>query len=226
MTREEIINKINKRKDLAKMQDRYSLFEFDCVKNSLSNNNALETIYNLLEEWDDISNIQYNTGVLLNELIEDPHVILAIHRTKFKYQKFDSYKHNEDLENIMCNGLYNNGHANAVGGTAVQDGIPDVALTMTPVSGIAGIINLVSIYKGSNTTVIAAFPREYVTDDLENKVNMENKIYDYHNGFYYIKPKYLVGAIIKDIDNYDTFYLRDEILENRYKLDNDKKVHL
>ena len=203
---EDIKNSINKIVDKARIEDRYSLFEFDCVKKSMQNSNIINDIYKLIKDWDDISNIQYNTGVLLNELIEDPDVVVAIHRTKFEYKKYDSYKHNEDLENIMCNGLYNNGHANAVGG-AVQDGIPDVALTMTPIDGIAGIINLVGRYR-------------------ENKTNMENKIYDYHNGFYYIKPKYIVGAIIKDIDNYDTFYLRNEILENRYKLDNDKKVHL
>lgn len=222
---EDIKNSINKIVDKARIEDRYSLFEFDCVKKSMQNPNTINDIYKLIKDWDEISNIQYNTGVLLNELIEDPDVVVAIHRTKFKYKKYDSYKHNEDLENIMCNGLYNNGHTNAVGG-AVQNGIPDVALTMTPIEGIAGIINLVGRYRGSNTTVIAVLPKDYVTDNLENKTNMENKIYDYHDGFYYIKPKYIVGAIIKDIDNYDTFYLRNEILENRYKLDNDKKVHL
>lgn len=229
MKQQEIIDSIKKTIDKARIEDRYSLFEFDCIKKVLQDENNLKNksnnIYEIVREWDEISNIQYNTGVLLNEFIEDPKVVLAMHRTKFDYEEINNYKHNNDLENIMCNGLYNNGHANAVGG-AVQVGIPDVSLTMTPINGLSGIINLISRYRGSNTTVIAVLDKEYVTDDLEIKPNMENKIYDYHNGFYYIKPKYIVGAIIKDIENYDTFYLRDEILENRYKLDNDKKVHL
>lgn len=232
MTKEELRNKIYKKIDLARVEDRYSLFEFDCVKkkffNDFTNTDAIESLYDLLEGWDSSSRIPYNTGVLLNELIEDKNIVPAIHRTKFKYTNIGDYKHNDDLENIMQNGLYNNGHANAVGGTAVQDGIPDVLLTMTPLRNISGIINLVGRLRGSNTTVIAAFPKELVTEDLENKRGMETSLYDYHDSFYYIKPEYIVGALIKDNDRskLDAFYLKNEILENRYKLDNDKNSHI
>lgn len=232
MTKEELRNKINKKIDLARVEDRYSLFEFDCVKekffSDFTNSDVMESLYDLLEEWDNNSRIPYNTGILLNELIEDKNIVPAIHRTKFQYTNIGEYKHNDDLENIMYNGLYNNGHANAQGGGVILKGTPDVLLTMTPLRGISGIINLVGTLHGSNTTVIAAFPKELVTEDLENKRGMETSIYDYHDSFYYIKPEYIVGALIKDNDKskLDAFYLKNEILENRYLIDNDKNSHI
>ena len=99
----------------------------------------------------------------------------------------------------MCNGLINNGHINATGGGVFLNEAPDVALTMTPFRGISGIINLAGSYKGNNTAVIAAFPKDLVTEDLENKENKENQIYMIIMvDFDYIKPEYIVGALIKD----------------------------
>lgn len=223
MTKKQINDKVEKIIQNALVNDRFSLYMFDCIKNIIFDPNKpddqIEFIYDTLKYWDENSHIPYETGRLLNELEQDDTIEPAIHRTYFRYETINNYKHNESLEDIMCNGLINNGHINAIGGGVFLNEVPDVALTMTPFRGISGIINLAGSYKGNNTTVIAAFPKDLVTEDLENKENKENQIYDHHGNFDYIKPKYILGALIKNKTGLDTFYLKNEVLENRYNLD-------
>ena len=226
MTRQKINEKVEKIIQKALVNDRFSLYMFDCVKDIIFDpsrtEEQAETVFDMLEFWDENSHIPYETGRLLNELEQDDTIEPAIHRTYFRYEPINGYQHNEDLEDIMCNGLINYGHANAVGGAAFLNKEPDVALTMTPFRGITGIINLAGSYKGNNTTIIAAFPKSIVDEDLYNKNNKENEIYDHHGKFNYIKPKYILGALIKNKNDLDTFYLKSEILENRYNLGNKK----
>ena len=224
MTKQEIISNIEKRIDNAKVNDRFSIFMFNCVKDKVFDENIkddyLEMLYDILEPWDDQCKLPYNTGVLLNELEQDNTIIPTVHRTFFKYEDINGYKHNNDLDDIMCNGLINQGHTNATGGPAVEEGAPNLSLTMTDIKDIGGILNIIASYRGSNTTIVAAFPKTIVDKNLTN-LN-DNEIYDIHNGYYYIKPKYILGALIKNDNNLDSFYLKNEILERRYNLDNDK----
>lgn len=226
LTRNEMLDKIKKINDKAKVEDRFSLFMFDCVKRSFKNNNLsddqLELTYNLVKEWDEVSKLPYNTGMFLNELEKDDTIDVGIHRTNFDYINDGSkILRSNNLEDIMCNGLQNSGHLNAVGGSAVLDNIAPPSTTISRFKGLEGLINLTGSYKNNNTTVIFAFPKGLVDEDFdymdESKIP---SIYDLSEITPRVKNKYIVGALIKDKNGIDSLYLRDEILENRYNMEN------
>ena len=70
MTKQEIINDIEIRINNAKVNDRFSIFMFNCVKDKVFDKNIkddyLEMLYDILQQWDENCKLPYNTGVLLN----------------------------------------------------------------------------------------------------------------------------------------------------------------
>ena len=218
MTKKQIYNDIEKRIDKAKVEDKYSLFMFDCVKKVLKKDPEL--VYDTIVGWDDICSISYEDGQLINELMNDKDNIIAFHRTRFNYREDNGLLHSDNLDNIMCNGLINFGDKNAIGGSVFSSIPPSINKTMTPLIGIAGIIQLVGSYKSNNTVVFASFPRELVDDELKLKNDKDiDKIY-YKDGIeYVIRPEYIQGAIIKNNNGFDKYYLKNEILESRYNME-------
>ena len=86
---------------------------------------------------------------------------------------------------------------------------------MSALSGIAGFINLVSSYKDNNTVIIAVFPKEFFDENEEIRdESLYESMYDMVDGTPAVKPKFIVGALVKKEDGKWKLYTRDEIVEN------------
>lgn len=217
MEKQEILKKIDDINNKALIDDRFSLFMFDTVKEKLKNNDLsvenLSKVYEMLKPWDDKSSIEYKTGKLLNELEQNDNIIVGFHRTKLDLT-------GNDLKDIVNNGLINYGHINAVGSSALNE-IPQLALTMTPLKGIAGIINLTASYHDNNTVIISAFPSKLVDEELYTKKENLTKIYEISDKTQpRVRPEYIIGAILKE-EKQDKFYstnkINDGLISNKNK---------
>ncbi len=216
-------NKIlNTKIELIKQKDnlkgKFSLFDSSFAREFFSKDleyNKRKYFFDLINDWDEKCNIPYNIGISLDRIAKDNTVM--IHRTKLDID--NDVENNENLQNIMNNGLRNYGHGNAVGGSAFVDD-PSLTLTMTPLKGISGWINLLSSWHENDSVIIAAFPKELVKDDGEFANDKSaSMIYDYNDKIPSVKSEYLVGAIIKKEDTLDEFYTRDEIKEFGNKIE-------
>ena len=138
-----------------------------------------------------------------------------IHRTRLDLDTSSTgLPNNEDLYNIMNDGLMNYGHMNAVGGGAYSSTPPSLNLTMTPLSGLTGYINFIASYHGNDTVIIAAFPKELVNEDGENNNVDWNQIYDLSEYPPRVKREFIAGALLKKSSGLDEFYTRDEIVNS------------
>lgn len=208
--------KIETEKEISKKNNRFSLFHtkiFNDYINSSNNYEALESIYNVGNSWK--GNLSYNFGISLEDFVNRDDLSVCVHRT---YLGLDSESsglpQSSVLNSIMSDGLINNGHANAFGGSAFLEGYPSLSLTTTPIDGVGGYVNFIAPYKDNDATIIMAFPTEYVSKDGNIIKGNEDKIYDISNDLYYIKPEYIIGALLKKENGFDEFHLRDEILNS------------
>lgn len=202
-----ILNKISKIKLNKEKNDEYSLFDASFVK---LNDDNLETVYDILSGWDEVCKLPKDVGEFLDQISSDSENAVAIHRTRM----FEG--NNILIESIAKDGLINNGHVMSSG---ADSGIPDLNLTLTPLDGMSGFINLVGSYKDNNLTIVYSFPTNLVdkkTLEFKNE-DAVNQIYNF-NGRAYIKPEYIVGAIIKGKNGeLDKFITHDEMLSSTYK---------
>ncbi len=210
--------KIELIKQMDMLKGKYSLFETTFAKEFFAKDldyKKREYFFDLIKGWDEKCNIPYNIGVSLDRISNDNTVM--IHRTKLDID--NDVENNKKLQSIMSNGLYNYGHGNAVGGSAFIEE-PPLTLTMTPLKGIPGWINLLSSWHENDSVIIAAFPKELVNKDGEFTNNKSaSMIYEYNDKIPCIKSEYLVGAIIKNQNTLDDFYTRDEIKEFGNKIE-------
>ena len=206
--------------------DRYSIFNSFAVKDMLNKtitSDDLKYVFDLVNEWDLKCNLSYEVGVSLNYLASKCSVY--IHRTNLGIDKnYEGIPNNDALNSIMVNGLENHGHANAVGGSAFLNELPDLGLTMSYLGDLTGWINLIGSYKVNDTIIIAAFPKEYVDNNgikrtdakgVETKKYYEY-IYDTSKLVPRIKTDYLVGAVIKGNNKLWQFHSRERIINNLY----------
>lgn len=219
MDKNSIISNVKKIREQALIDNRYSLFDFSCVRKCIEKDDieiyALNSIYDIVSGWDELSKLDIETGKLLDRLEQNGDVTVGFHRTKLDLD-------GNDLEDIMENGLINYGHINAYGGTAVLSNLPPLSLTMTPLSGITGLVNLTGRYHDNNTTILAVFPSNIVDDELNTKNERNSDVYNIDNEKNpRIKPDYLIGALIKNSDGLDKFYTRDELIKGQYKNKNE-----
>lgn len=207
--------KVKIRRNAAHKEGRFSLFDAKFATDAFSKSTNYEYLsmnYEMISGWDEMCNLPYGVGVSLDRLANDS--IVMVHRTRLNLD-MDSQglNCNEALHNIMDEGLMNFGHMNAVGGGAYSSEPPSLTLTMTPLKGISGYINLLGSYHDNDTTIIAAFPKELV--DSEGYVNKNvswDKVYDLSGDTPRVKREFMVGAILKKNNGLDEFYTRDEIV--------------
>lgn len=209
------------RKD-ARRNGRFSLFDTKISDGVFSRNASydyLKDYYDMLQGWDEKCNLPYDVGDFLETLTDDYTVM--IHRTYLGLDvDSDGLICNDTLHSIMKDGLKNYGHMNAVGGGAFSDLPPSLTLTMTPLMGTAGYINLVAPYHSNDAIIVAAFPKELVNDHGEIIDNSYyDKVYDLSVVPPKVKSEFMVGAILKKNNGYDKFYTRDEIVAS---FNNDK----
>ena len=200
----EIINK-----DLA--NDKFSLFEFDVVKaffreaQDLNNYDAYLYMFNAIKGWNDSSNINRDAGEYLNNLMKEKQGVLGIRRTNIGgFEYINGIPTNGELQNIMNNGVINNGHLSS----GVVSDNPEINLALSPFYSIDGIIFLVSSYKNNNCIILFQFPEEVVDKDLLFKIDPSDF---YTSGDNCISPEYILGVLVKE-ENRITFYDKDQII--------------
>ena len=208
--------KIEAHKFDAHNHGRFSLFDAKFAVDSFNKNlnyESAKSYYEIIEDWDEKCNLPYEVGVSLDKLATDNTVM--IHRTHLGLDtSTEGLIYNDVLFDIMNDGLKNQGHANAVGGSAFSDLPPSLTLTMTPLKGLSGYVNLLASYKSNDVIIVAAFPKELVDD--EGEVTDQSRycdIYDLSEFPPRVKKKYMVGAILKKDNGLDEFYLRDEVIQ-------------
>lgn len=199
----------------ALIDNRYSLYEFDYLKDLLTRSEGIndyekyELFYKMIGGWDQICKLTRDSGNFINDKMKNKDMILGIHRSNLGDMELtDGILSNVNLASIMNDGLINNGHG-------MQGGIsnvPSVSLTVSPLEGVSGFINLVSNYKNNNVVILLEFPRELLDEDL-HFINDESasKIYLEKDGIRYINPDYILGSIVKH-DGIDEFYSKEQLM--------------
>ena len=172
----------------------------------------------LYERWDKYGvKMPRAMGESLESFVNDPNIWFGIHRS----YNIDGaeFENDKTLQDIMKNGLKNNGDASDA--TFYKD--PDVGKAVTRCRNMLNtIIQTKSPYKGSTGAVLVAIPMKYMKDDQERNPNdegtikpgCESLIYDYDvNGKSVIKPEFLMG-FIQNLGKGHTmeFKTRDEII--------------
>lgn len=208
-------DKVKLRRDAAHKEGRFSLFDAKFATDIFSKGIKYEYLsihYEMISGWDEICNLPYGVGVSLDRLANDSTVM--IHRTRLDLDRdSQGLTCNEALHSIMDEGLKNYGHMNAVGGGAYSSEPPSLTLTMTPLTGISGYINLLASYHDNDAIIIAALPKELVDSNGYIIDNVPwNKIYDLSEHPPKVKREFMVGAILKKNNGLDEFYTRDEIV--------------
>ena len=217
----ELKNKIDLIIMNAQRDNRFSLFEFPDFQETLSKCERLgdlksyQLFYDIGSNGDKYCNISRETGEILCKYMQDPNNVLAIHRTFVgSIEERERAKSSKMLDAIMEEGLVNNGHSMQGLITAV----PHLSLTTTPVRDFGGIINTVAPYKGNNAVVLLLFPKDYVDKKLDFKdPSCANIIYKKEGNIHYIKPEYILGAIIKPKEGLSNFYSREQIISTKSK---------
>lgn len=219
--------KIESKKTQKKEEGRFSLYHAKFCEKMIESYKKYENIKwleEVIDGWDDYCKLSYEEGMSLDKLIEDPNYVVAIHRTNLDLDRDKKGLTTSDgLQSIMTKGLINFGHANATGGGAYLNTVPEISLTMSPVDGLGGYINLVSNYKNNDTVILAAFPKAKFDENsvlisglVDKNLNIVNglteTIYDTTDRFPKIKPEYIIGAILKKNNGLDEFYTREEII--------------
>jgi len=199
----------------AHNEGRFSLFDAKFAIDVFSKNlkySQLKYMYNLISEWESKCNLSYELGIWLEKLAIDNTVM--IHRANLGLDINDEgLKYNENLYNIMNDGLKNYGHLNALGGGAISSKPSSLTLTMTPLEGLSGYINLVSSYKSNDVIIVVVFPKNMVNNDgqLADGVSYSD-VYDLSEKYPKIKKEFMIGAILKKNNGFDEFYTRNEIV--------------
>ena len=212
-----LLKKIGLQREEAHKNGRFSMFDIGIINENM-NYDSLRNMYTILNSWESSCNIPYSVGESLITLMKDNTVM--IHRTNLGLDiNQEGLDFNDDLIDIMSNGLKNQGHINAAGGGAFTKGYPPLTLTMTSLEGLSGFINLVSSYKENDTIIITAFPKDLVNKE-GNLVQGHNysEIYELDDNIPRVKNQYMVGAILKKKNRLDEFYTRDEIIKTNDKI--------
>jgi hypothetical protein len=232
---EKIKQEIESIKAKAFEEGRYSIFNSSVAEDvfgKLSSLDNWESFFEMFNEWDRKCKLPYDIGVYLDNLSNQYSVY--IHRTNLMIDKNkEGIPDNYGLNSIMTKGLENHGHANAAGGGAFLESLPDISLTMSSFDGFTGWINFVGSYKENDSIIIAAFPKECVTRDGINAKDANGNytdeyykyIYDTSGTVPHVKKDFIIGAVVKKNKDLWDFYSRDQIINNLYdKLNNNNVV--
>ena len=199
----------------AQLDGRFSLFMsnfFQKIVNECNSYSGLKYYFIFVEQWDKECNIPLEIGKQIDKLTFEN--IVMIHRTRLS---LDNKLDNEAIYNMMNEGLTNYGHANDAGVAIVNQGIPSLTLTSTPLNSLTGYINLLSSYRGSNAIILMSFPKEYLNEDGRViNTSIFDKIYYKNDGesYYKIKPEFMYGLLLKNESGKFDFYSKDQLLNN------------
>lgn len=222
-----LADKISKKIEKIKLEEfkagRFSPFHSKTVQDYLARaaqagSSQYEYAFNLINSWPK-TNIPYNVGLSLDAFINREDLVVLMHKSNIGLDKeIPGIPKSEDLYSVMVNGLENHGHGNAAGGSAFnENGIPSLTETTFSLSSLAGYKNFICDYRGNDVTVIMMLPTTLVAKDGTVEPNKDSEVYDLDSGVPHVKPKFVVGALLRKDNGLDEFYLRDEIIQAHKK---------
>ena len=235
-----VLAKIDVIKDTAEREGRFSLFHTIYAEQLFNKNMsyaACEKFFDIVESNDEDCKLPYNVGEALDRYAQNNRVFL--HRVNLYLDKNkEGIPDSKDLYSMMVDGLENHGHANAVGGSAFSDVVPSLNLTMSPLEGFTGYVNLVNSHKGNDAIILASFPDDYFNkdgseldsqgnpvvikkSDLKDNPNL-SRIYNYDGHVVHVKPEFMTGAIIKRDNGLWDYYSKDQIINNMKKMETEE----
>ncbi|MCR4581004.1 MAG: hypothetical protein K5666_00630 [Bacilli bacterium] len=209
-----LISKVDTLCENATNEGRFSLFMCEDFQKKLHDKTvpykSIKYIFDIVSDNDMNCTLPYDIGIFLNQFSQNDEIVVGVHRTRLP---LDEDNNSEVLTKIMEEGFVNNGHTNAVGGSAFIQGVPPLSLAFTPLVGLTGFFNLINNYNNNNVIILACFPKNMVDKDLSVK---DENVYYTEDGKYIVKPEYLIGALVKNGDKLDIFISRDEITKIDY----------
>ncbi|MBQ6687215.1 MAG: hypothetical protein IJN03_01680 [Bacilli bacterium] len=176
----------------------------DVINKCGNDSEKLEYFYNLCASWDNLgSAIPLEIGSYIENLLKEPSVRIGIHRSSLVIDKND-----DTLKSIMSSGLRNDAQ---ISQGATHD-IPDLTKTISFVNNMFHTIPMLKgSYKGSNGSILFAFPSEYVDQEGNVLPGFEDNIYEIKNGSYYIRPNFIIGYLVSEYGVYN-LYTKEDIL--------------
>lgn len=193
--------------------NQFYLLDSEYFKSREKRGGNLETIREIVEEWDAYGSIPKELGVKIEEMINDPNITVGIHRTGGNgLIDNKAVLQNKMLNNIFREGLYNNGDV-FVGGAKVET--PDPAKTISPFHSILDAVMMMkSPYKDSAGGVLVAFPSNLVDSEGGFIGKSGNQIYNYIDTIPAIKPEFLLGYVSQD-KGHCQFYPKEMFLSSK-----------
>ena len=177
-------------------------------------------IKKLCQEWDDFGSIPLDAGNYLKSIIDDDNYILFGHRTAI-FSEENIYS-NEILYDVLTNGLINNGSALTNGSN--KEKVPPISKTANIINNLIDLQIILKSHRRdsfgyiSTGTVLLKFPKEYIDEEGDLKVD-PNLIYDYdETNSARIKPEFIIGVTTLNDEvtkGECKFYSKEEILENQ-----------
>lgn len=152
--------------------------------------------FEMYREWDDYGSVSLYLGQWLDDMINDPSIRVAIHRTS-GYGIIDNNNPQNDpfLEQVFNNGLKNYGHLFSSGVVESKRQIqPNETISMLN-DILTAIILLKTSYKNSNGAILMTFPSRMIDKNGNIIKGFEEDIYYINNNTLCIKPDYLLGYI-------------------------------
>ena len=206
-----LLHKVKKLQKDAIQKDVFSLFnskEGKRIFDKKTNYEALEFFYDLYKGWDETGgDIPIELGDYLSQLIEDPNLLVGIHRSGAI-----SYPENTEILDSICEkGLTNNGDISS----GVYSERPEPDKTVSFVDAILNlVIMLKSSYKSSNGAILVAIPSEYMDENKCMKKEHFDDIYDTSNGSANIRSDYILGYLTS-VDGEYRLISKEEVLQNK-----------
>ena len=221
-----LIKKVNTIRVKAKQEGRFSLFHTEFISQkifSAKNYKTAKYIYDIVLEHDKDCNISYKTGILIDKIIQSKEFVVGIHRENLNLNSdIRGITSSKQLDDIIENGLPNSVH---ISSNDSSSSVPLISKVVTPIVGLAGYINLVSLDKKNDSIILLAFPKikEDEAGNIKNglvneslKIVDKSKtdiIYKYENK-YIIRPEFILGAILSKNNGLDEFFTRDDFIKN------------
>lgn len=170
----------------------------------------------LFQEWDAFGSVPLELGCYVEQLLDEPSIVLGIHRTGgFGSIDKDNILESKMLNSIFKDGLKNMGHLSS---GAVSDGTPDPSYTVSMIANpLYAMMFLKGSYKDSVGGVLVALPSSCV--DNEGKVinNSFDTIYTMVDNSPAIKPEYLLGFVASN-NGECTYYPKEKFVNKNKNL--------
>lgn len=210
-----ILKDIQKYQDeVAKDDENFYLMNSKYGKeifSKLKNPESFEYFYNVFKTYDDKGSIPKDLAEMIEKKIEDPNVVLGIHRTGDGIINPDDIYSSSVLNNILQEGINITGDMSS---SAFSKNVIPPNKNISPINDMLhAVIFLKNPYKNSTGGILVELPVEAVDKDLYLKEGGDDIIYKKGIINDSLKPEYILGFVSQK-DGICKYSTREEILKN------------